>query len=441
MRPLKKALKYFSRIFSNLGGFVAAVVMFTVYVVQLAGMLALFPLLFALSRRATQAKPLFRKLYQSKTPPPEVGDDKLAQVVEEHAGLLFELIPSSNTSLYCKNHWIRKHYAPLVEEFNYRFPDHPHRLSVDDVIFFKSRLASFHKLFEHYDIIHAYATDPIFPMLIGTKPYVAYEHGTIREIPFENTIVGKLTLLAYARANAILLTNADNLPKARFIQADHSRIVNGYHRFDERKILAQLEQIRHYSREAGRFGIAEDIKVFFAPARQDHPVKGNDKILVAAAQVNQKYPGSFKVVFAQWGRHIEKAKAMIAELGLEDVVVWVDPLGSKDLMNSYRSVDAVLDQFVLPCIGGLPIDVMVVGEAPVISYLDDDLMGEFYGQTIPLFNCHEAQDIARAMETVITRPDQAQEVIEACKQWVRHYHTHQNVVQKLVEAYQLTGVV
>ena len=38
------------------------------------------------------------------------------------------------------------------------------------------------KLFGHYDLVCGYATDGMYPMLVGNVPYVAFEHGTIRQI-------------------------------------------------------------------------------------------------------------------------------------------------------------------------------------------------------------------------------------------------------------------
>ena len=48
------------------------------------------------------------------------------------------------------------------------------------------------KLFAHYDLVCGYATDGMYPMLVGGVPYVAFEHGTIRNIPFEPTPQGRL---------------------------------------------------------------------------------------------------------------------------------------------------------------------------------------------------------------------------------------------------------
>ena len=52
-------------------------------------------------------------------------------------------------------------------------------------------------------------------MIAGTVPYVAYEHGTIRDIPFSDTSIGRLTALAYARAEAVVITNPDCLDAAK----------------------------------------------------------------------------------------------------------------------------------------------------------------------------------------------------------------------------------
>ena len=45
------------------------------------------------------------------------------------------------------------------------------------------------KVLKKFDITIAYACDPIIPMLHGV-PYIAFEHGTLRDIPFENSLAG-----------------------------------------------------------------------------------------------------------------------------------------------------------------------------------------------------------------------------------------------------------
>lgn len=331
--------------------------------------------------------------------------------------------------------------ADLIAEFTNRFPDRQDCLTEEEVVSFLPLLPYWYTLFSYYDIIQGYSTDPIYPMLCGNKPYIAYEHGTIRDLPFEDSTMGRLTALAYAKADAIILTNADNLVKAQRLQPNDQKLVCGLHGFDDRKITNALQKLYSQPRATGRFGFGEDIKIFVAPARHHHAVKGNLNIIEAVHLIHQNYPGRFIVVFANWGPEAPLSRKIIAELGISDYFHWVEPLGKMDLYNAYRCVDSVMDQFVIPCTGSLSIDTMLIGEAPVIAYLDDEMLAEFYGETMPVFNAHSPMEIAEAMETVITNPEACKNKTSDAKAWMDNYHTYKSVIIKLTEAYRLTGVL
>ena len=56
----------------------------------------------------------------------------------------------------------------------------------EDLKYYTPNILLWYELFSHYDVIQAYSTHAIYPLLTGNKPYVAYEHGTLRQIPFQD---------------------------------------------------------------------------------------------------------------------------------------------------------------------------------------------------------------------------------------------------------------
>ena len=70
------------------------------------------------------------------------------------------------------------------------------------------------RLFESYDIVHAYGIHPILLLLTGRSPFVAFEHGTMRELPFQDDWYGRLLSLAYRRAGKVIITNPDVVASA-----------------------------------------------------------------------------------------------------------------------------------------------------------------------------------------------------------------------------------
>jgi glycosyltransferase involved in cell wall biosynthesis len=331
--------------------------------------------------------------------------------------------------------------ADLIRVFKERFPERVDKLCTSDFEGYRDNVELWRKLFEYYDIIHANSLDSVHPMLIGKRPYVAYEHGTIRDIPFENDGRGRICLLAYSLADAIYLTNADSVENAIYIGKDPKKLVYGLHGFDEERMRRRVENASSSSKITGRFGFDESIKVFFAPSRHHWRdgfpswLKGNDRVVKAVKLLAERYPGQFKVVFADWGKEVDLSRELIGKLGVEEFFLWVQPLAKKDLLNAYRWVDCIIDQFVLPCLGGVAMEALAVGHKPVVTYLDDRLMAEFYGETIPLLNCREPGEIAAAMENVLNDPETCAKTVEACRRWMARYHSQEILLNSLVEAY------
>jgi glycosyltransferase involved in cell wall biosynthesis len=319
--------------------------------------------------------------------------------------------------------------AWVVNEFARRFTDRKDALTTGELEAWAPQIDDWRRLFAHYDVIHAYAADGILPLLVGV-PYVCFEHGTVRDIPREASPLGRSTAISYPLADVVYMTNADSLEAAKALRGGSSAsIVCGVHGVDLERLRRRVEAGLDLPRLSCRFGHGQDVKVFFAPARQHWRdgfptwLKGNDRMVRAAALVKARQPSRpFRLVFAEWGKEVALTKALVAELGVEDVVQWVAPLNKRALLAAYRCVDAVIDQFVLPCIGSVTIEALAVG-APVITALDDGVMREFYGETIPLFNCRTADEIADALERVLLDPAEVARRVDACKAWMAAHHS------------------
>jgi glycosyltransferase involved in cell wall biosynthesis len=112
-----------------------------------------------------------------------------------------------------------------------------------------------------------------------------------------------------------------------------------------------------------------------------------------------------------------------------------------ELLRAYLSVDCVIDQFVLPCIGSVTLEAIAVGKCPVITRLDDRAMCRFYGATIPLLNCENVQQIADAMTLVIEDANLAARVAEESRQWFDKHHSTEILELKLLEAIESCGSI
>jgi len=289
------------------------------------------------------------------------------------------------------------------------------------------------KLLREYDVIQAYATYTAMPFMLGSTPYVAYEHGTIRTIPFAPDREGRMCMASYRAAAAVLVTNLDNLDAAERMQLDPKRVICLPHAFDSDKL----------ERFAGSVNLphpgADKVPTFVTPARQ-HWVdqdpgwaKGNDRVFAALRLL--KDAGRHCMLRAvAWGNDVEASRRRIAELGIEDMVEWLPTMKKHELWLEYLSAHAVIDQFVVPAFGGITFEGMMFARR-VITHVDNARAEQFFGVTPPLFNCCTSEEIAGAMARVIDDPADSLANGRACQEWMRRYHSADRIVALQLDLY------
>ncbi len=109
---------------------------------------------------------------------------------------------------------------------------------LDDVEGFARNLASqFADVLPYYDVIQGYATDGFIPYVNGFENFVCYEHGTLRDIPFEESYNAILCMASYRNAKFSFVTNSDVLPSAARMGLEKTRTICLPHAFDDQKIV------------------------------------------------------------------------------------------------------------------------------------------------------------------------------------------------------------
>jgi len=289
-------------------------------------------------------------------------------------------------------------------------------------------------LFNRYDVVQAYATYTAMPFILD-HDYVAYEHGTIRAIPFQNTDEGKLCMATYRAADAVFVTNTDNLDSADRMGLDPARVSALPHAFDSDKLLR--------FQRASRVSPPKGITVFFTPARQ-HWVdgdpgwaKGNDRI-IHALRILKDQCLTCRLDAIEWGVDVPASRALAAELGVEHMVNWLPKLKKRDLWGTYLASHAILDQFVAPAFGGVTFEALMLGRR-VITAVDDVEMARFFGDPPPLYNCRTAEEIAAAMAKVINDPEDLSGDGRRNQEWMQIRHSADTIVGIQVERYRNHG--
>ena len=309
----------------------------------------------------------------------------------------------------------------LIKRYDELFPDRPDRLTIEDFAGYRHVMPLWKKLFDGYDLIEAYSTDPILPMLAGV-PYVAYEHGTLRDIPFKADAVGRLTSLSYRLADAVVITNPDCVEAAQKLNVQNYRFIP--HLIDRKYYDPSI-------RETGSLPQGVKKPYLFCPARHDWDIKGTHFLLHAFQEIALEYPG-LQLVMSSWGGDLEKSRAWIRERGLEDRVVLVEPLHIHDLIRVVGQAEVLIDQFRYGVFGGIGPTALALGTPLVTHY--DQTKSAWCMQPPPCHLAHDAPSCVRAIRDAL-KVDPETTRLDTLE-WMRQNYWHESVVHEHIAIFE-----
>lgn len=313
----------------------------------------------------------------------------------------------------------------VVREFHRLFPDRPDPLTLEDLDMFRSLLPLWKRLFAEYDLVQAYATDPILPLLAGKRPYIAFEHGTLRELPFVPTQVGRTTAIGYALADGVFITNGDCLKSVAPLKI--TRYAPMVHPLDERD-YARIEGLgRRLHEELGA------THLFLCTLRHDWAVKGTDVYLRALPLLREALGPTFKLVLARWGGQVRESEELLRSLGVESLVHWMAPLPRPALIRFQKSVDVQFDQVALPHFGATAPEAMAAG-VPVLMSYDPASTSWIVPEPAPILTVWTPADVV-VQTLVALDPAWRLAYRRRAEGWIREYHSSKRVVEGHVAMY------
>jgi len=317
------------------------------------------------------------------------------------------------------------YYKSLIKDFRLYFPERKDKLSMKDILIFLGRIDLLKHIFKNYDIIQAYASDPIFALLTNKHPYVAFEHGTLRDLPFEDSSLGRLTALAYRKADLVFITNPDNINAAKRLGLNNSTYIP--HPIDESK-TNEKNRKQNLKKKLGVDYL------FFAPARQNWEIKGND-IVISGYNLFVKQNPSLKsqLILADWGDDTKKTKRLIKSLKMENKIIWVKALFRKKLRHYFQESDVILDQFK-GYFGAIAPEAMLF-KKPVVTWFDKQLYDWAFKKMPPVILAKNSQEIANSLEKLVKNNKYYRSVSLDCHKWYKEYHSQRVVTEKLLKAY------
>jgi len=344
-------------------------------------------------------------------------------------------ISKPSKSLFKGKVEFEEHVEKIIQLFKNKFPDREDQLLTTDLMPYGDIIPLWSELFDQYDIIQGYSTDPILPLLAGKK-YFAFEHGTLRDIPFQSNTQGRITAIAYSEAQHVFVTNSDCLENAHYLAGDKVSYIN--HPYDENHgaDISGSQELRERLCQQ----LNADF-LFFFPTRHDWVIgtgyadKSNDIFLRAFCQLRQL---GYKVgmVCCRWGKNVQDSIYLLKDHQCADYVLWQEPMGTVQFERTVKACDVVVDQFKLGSFGGIMFKAMAVGTT-ICTYLNEAEILEQYQEVPPILNCQTDLQIVQAIEEVINCPDRLRQFSQSSKQWIGKYHSSKATVQTQLQQYKL----
>ncbi len=336
----------------------------------------------------------------------------------------------------------RDHYwAELMDRFRAAYPEREQALSLDDILALYERSRYYSDLLELYPLIQGYGLDPIHALLGAPgKPFICFEHGTLREFPFEDSPRGRLYALCVKKAEKVIITNADCNRAADRLGLDNYVFIP--HPVDEELYHPQESAL------AARLKAEHDCDwVFLAPARhhwkncpdglENSWFKRNDILIRGLGHVFRRRPDLRAVViFFEWGQEVDLSKELIRECGFSDRVRW-EPLRTKPVLKEfYDAADIVFDQFN----DGIGTFGTVVPEAlacskPVVLNYKAELHRWCYPELPPLLNAPDEEAVARHAIELLDNETYRLELGRRGRRWFLDHHSSSVVADRMIAVY------
>jgi len=294
----------------------------------------------------------------------------------------------------------------------------------------------FTQLFSHYDFIIAYSTDPIIP-LICKKPYFSFEHGTLRDIPYEKNDRAKLISLAYRKSIHTFVTNFDCKESANYLTKGRFTIIN--HPFDE-----DNKKIPHFHVDKMRkslLTLLDSDFLFFHPTRHDwlkkngkgYADKANDKFLKVFVKL-RKQGLRIGLITCDWGENVMESKKILSNFNKN--VYWEKPFNILKFKLMCNMSDVVVDQFKLGSFGGVVFKALATG-APVLTYLEKKQIYKQFKIIPPVINCKSEKEIEHEIKKIFKNESLLKDLGSKSEKWIKKYHGKAQTVNLQVDQFRL----
>lgn len=291
-------------------------------------------------------------------------------------------------------------------------------------------------LMSRYDIVQVYGAGGRLPLIAGT-PFLAFEHGTLRSLPFEPSYMGQLTYLTYTRAKHAFITNADVLGSAQRLALPSYSFIP--HPVNEDSLHETPES------QALRQTLCRELDtdfIVFHPSRQHWEPevrspnweKGNDIFIRGFARFVREINPRASAVMVDWGLSVPASRALLEELGVADRVRWIPPVPNALMCRYIAATDLLADQFWLGSFGSTAPKAWGCGK-PAMFYLNEDQHRWCFPELPPVLNVRTPEDVFESLRRLHQDPQYMRDVSQESQRWYQAHHSNELITQKLLDVY------
>ena len=148
--------------------------------------------------------------------------------------------------------------------------------------------------------------------------------------------------------------------------------------------------------------------------KSDPNSKGNDILINGWKQfLTQSKSNSAILILTEYGKDVDKSKALIKKLEIENSVKWMPKMTRKDIMVALLLCDVVCGEFLNSWSSSGVLYEGLVSAKPILAYRNDDDYENLY----PILNANTPQVIAQKLIEVIKDKDKSRKVGIESQQW------------------------
>ncbi|GAA0328781.1 hypothetical protein GCM10008967_19110 [Bacillus carboniphilus] len=153
-----------------------------------------------------------------------------------------------------------------------------------------------------------------------------------------------------------------------------------------------------------------------------YPKVSKERPLILHAPTNPEFKGTFYVE-----KTIEKLKE-----NYEFDYIRIEKMKHDDAIKFYRDADIIIDQVLCGSYGLFSVEGMALGK-PVLAYIRSDLIPMF-PSNLPIVNSNP-NNLYEQVKKLLVNPELRVELGKKGRQYVENYHSHDVVVDKLLQIY------